>query len=217
MKKGNLLWIGAIGLGLYYLLKKDKNTNDSTILVESTEPTQPTQPTTIANNYTLPFTKKDLLTTNRTIVLTEDVGMTKRMSAVLEYKLPYRGGVMPNSFTQKTSGMWIVRGNLPELKTSTVCKSSNLGEDMFSSMPMGMPFSEPMCTVVATPQAVVDFIFSSNMKWNVKFGKTVNNYGGGMYPPINMDDPIRLTPIEPIQNDSRYRRGLFKTYAFETK
>ena len=86
MKTKNLLWIGAIGLGLYYLLKKNKNTNDSPILVETIEPIQPTEPTLIADD---------------------------------------------------------------------------------------------------------------------------------MYPPINMDDPIRL-PSDDSDDDSRYRRGLFKTYAFET-
>jgi hypothetical protein len=45
MKTKNLLWIGAIGLGLYYLLKKNKNTNDSPILVETIEPIQPIQAT----------------------------------------------------------------------------------------------------------------------------------------------------------------------------
>ncbi len=208
MKKNNLLWFGAIGLGLYYLLKKDK----PSILSDTTTTTTTTTETT--PNSKFPFTKEDLMGANRTITLTEDVGMLKRMSSVLEYKLPYRGGARPTEYVERTSGKWIVRGNLPNLKTTKVCKN-NLRGDI---MPLGMPFDDPRnCVMVANTQDVVDFIFSSDLKWNVKFGKKVGGFFDGMLPPMSMDDPIRLTPIKPIQNDSRYKRGLFKTYAFETK
>ena len=182
MKKNNLLWLGAIGLGLYYLLKKDK---PSTLSDTTTTTTTDTTP-----NSKFPFTKKDLMRTDRTIVLTEDVGMMKRMSAVLEYKLPYRGGARPTQFMERTSGKWIVRGNLPNLKTTKVCKNSEM-----SIMPVGIPFDDPRnCVIVANTQDVVDFIFSSDLKWNVKFGKKVGGFFDGMYPPMSMDDPIMARP-----------------------
>jgi len=174
MKNKNLVVLGAIGLGLYYLLKKDKpnTTSDTTSTTETTE-------TSTTSKF--PFTKEDLMGKNRTIVLTEDVGMTKRMSAVLEYKLPYRGGARPTQFTQTTSGMWIVKGNLPNLKTTKVCKIRS-GD----IMPIGMPFDDPRnCVMVARTQDVVDFIFSSDMKWNVKFGKKVGGFFDGMMPPMS--------------------------------
>ena len=90
------------------------------------------------------------------------------MSAVLEYKLPYRGGARPTQFMERTSGKWIVKGNLPNLKTTKVCKDNRSGD----IMPFGLPFDDPRnCVMVARTQDVVDFIFSSDMKWNVKFGK----------------------------------------------
>ena len=172
MKKNNLLWLGAIGLGLYYLLKKDKPST----LSDTTTTTTDTTP-----NSKFPFTKKDLMRTDRTIVLTEDVGMMKRMSAVLEYKLPYRGGARPTQFMERTSGKWIVRGNLPNLKTTKVCKNSEMGD----FMPIGMPFDDDRnCVMVARTQDVVDFIFSSDMKWNVKFGKKVGGFLDGKLPPM---------------------------------
>ena len=172
MKNKNILWLGAIGLGLYYLLKKDKQPT-----VSGT--TSTTETTDTSASYKLPFTKKDLLGADRTIVLTEDVGMTKRMGAVLEYKLPYRGGARPTQFTQRTSGMWIVKGNLPNLKATKVCKSAEM-----DIMPIGLPFDdERNCVMVARTQDVVDFIFSSDMKWNVKFGKKVGSFFDGKMPP----------------------------------
>jgi len=163
MKNKNILLFGAIGVALYYLLKKDK---PSTI----GGTTSTTKPTNTQPYQKFEFSKEDLMRTDRTIVLTEDVGMTKRMGAVLEYKLPYRGGARPSQFMERTSGMWIVRGNLPNLKTVKVCKNSEMGD----FMPIGMPFDDPKnCVMVARTQDVVDFIFSSDMKWNVKFGKKV--------------------------------------------
>ena len=174
MKNKNILWLGAIGLGLYYLLKKDKQTTVSgtTSTTESTD-TSPTSK--------FPFTKEDLMRKNRTIVLTEDVGMTKRMSAVLEYKLPYRGGARPTEFMERTSGQWIVIGNLPNLKTTKVCKNSQM-----DIMPIGLPFDDQRnCVMVARTQDVVEFVFSSDMKWNVKFGKKQSSWSDGMFPPMS--------------------------------
>ena len=175
MKNKNILWLGAIGLGLYYLLKKDKQptVSGTTSTTESTE-------TSTSSKF--PFTKEDLMGKNRTIVLTEDVGMTKRMSAVLEYKLPYRGGARPTPFTERTSGMWIVKGNLPNLKATKVCKGAEM-----DIMPVGLPFDdERNCVMVARTQDVVDFIFSSDMKWNVKFGKKQSSWwDGGHFPPMS--------------------------------
>lgn len=182
MKKNNLLWLGAIGLGLYYLLKKDK---PSTLSDTTTTTTTDTTP-----NSKFPFTKKDLMGANRTITLTEDVGIQKRMSSVLEYKLPYRGGARPSQYMERTSGKWIVRGNLPNLKTTKVCKN-----DEMNIMPVGIPFDDPRnCVMVANTQDVVDFIFSSDLKWNVKFGKKVGGFFDGMLPPMSMDDPIMVRP-----------------------
>ena len=174
MKNKNILWLGAIGLGLYYLLKKDKQPTVSVT-------TSTTESTETSTSSKFPFTKEDLMGKNRTIVLTEDVGMTKRMSAVLEYKLPYRGGARPTQFTERTSGMWIVKGNLPNLKATKVCKGAEM-----DIMPVGLPFDdERNCVMVARTQDVVDFIFSSDMKWNVKFGKKVGGFFDGMMPPMS--------------------------------
>ncbi len=163
MKNKNILLFGAIGLGLYYLLKKDKPS--------TTKPTK-TQP-----YQKFEFSKEDLIRRDRTILLTEDVGMTKRMGAVLEYKLPYRGGARPTQFMERTSGKWIVKGNLPNLKTTKVCE--------MDIMPVGMPFDDQRnCVMVARTEDIVPFIFSSDMKWNVKFGKPVSN-SGVMFPSAN--------------------------------
>ena len=173
MKNKNILLFGAIGVALYYLLKKDKPST-----VSGT--TSTTESTDTSASYKLPFTKKDLLGADRNIVLTEDVGMTKRMSAVLEYKLPYRGGARPTQFMERTSGKWIVKGNLPNLKTTKVCKDNRSGD----IMPFGLPFDDPRnCVMVARTEDVVNFIFSSDMKWNVKFGKKVANFFDGKMPP----------------------------------
>ena len=174
MKNKNILLFGAIGVALYYLLKKDKPST-----IGGTTSTNETSETSAS--YKLPFTKKDLLGADRTIVLTEDVGMTKRMSAVLEYKLPYRGGARPTPFMERTSGMWIVKGNLPNLKATKVCKGAEM-----EIMPFGIPFDdERNCVMVARTQDVVKFIFSSNLKWNVKFGKKQSSWSDGMFPPMS--------------------------------
>lgn len=174
MKNKNILLFGAIGVALYYLLKKDKPST-----VGGTTSTNETSETPTSSK--LPFTKKDLMRRDRTIVLTEDVGMTKRMSAVLEYKLPYRGGARPTPFMERTSGKWIVKGNLPKLKTTKVCKGSD-----FEVMPVGMPFDDPRnCVMVARTQDVVDFIFSSNLKWNVKFGEKKGGFFNAPFPPMS--------------------------------
>ena len=174
MKNKNILLFGAIGVALYYLLKKDKPST-----VSGT--TSTTESTDTSASYKLPFTKKDLLGADRTIVLTEDVGMTKRMSAVLEYKLPYRGGARPTQFMERTSGKWIVKGNLPNLKTTKVCKNAEM-----DVMPFGMPFDdERNCVMVARTEDVVNFIFSSDMKWNVKFGEKQSSWSDGMFPPMS--------------------------------
>ena len=173
MKNKNILLFGAIGVALYYLLKKDKPST-----VSGT--TSTTETTDTSASYKLPFTKKDLLGADRTILLTEDVGMTKRMGAVLEYRLPYRGGARPTQFMESTSGMWIVKGNLPNLRTTKVCEN-----DKMYVMPVGMPFDDQRnCVMVARTEDVVNFIFSSDMKWNVKFGKPVLN-SGLMFPSTN--------------------------------
>ena len=174
MKNKNILLFGAIGVALYYLLKKDKPST-----VSGT--TSTTESTDTSASYKLPFTKKDLLGSDRTIVLTEDVGMTKRMSAVLEYKLPYRGGARPTPFMERTSGMWIVKGNLPNLKATKVCKGAEM-----EIMPIGLPFDdERNCVMVARTEDVVNFIFSSDMKWNVKFGEKQSSWSDGMFPPMS--------------------------------
>lgn len=174
MKNKNILLFGAIGLGLYYLLKKDKPST-----VSGT--TSTTKPTNTQPYQKFEFSKEDLMRKDRTIILTEDVGMTKRMGAVLEYKLPYRGGARPTQFMERTSGMWIVKGNLPNLRTTKVCEGSD-----FNVMPVDMPFDDPNnCVMVARTQDVVDFIFSSDMKWNVKFGKKQSSWSDGMFPPMS--------------------------------
>lgn len=193
MKNKNILLFGAIGVALYYLLKKDKPSTVSGTTSTTETPT----------SSKFPFTKEELMRTDRTIVLKEDVGMTKRMGAVLEYKPPYRGGARPTEFMERTSGMWIVRGNLPNLKTTKVCKN-NLKGDM---MLIGMPFDDPRnCVMVARTQDVVDFIFSSDMKWNVKFGKKVSKGGflDGKLPPMSKPsiDGIRKGMPTPMKEPS---------------
>ena len=174
MKNKNLIVLGAIGVGLYYLLKKDK----------------PTSTTSIEGGGNLPqseassqsFTPKDLTGANRQIVLTEDVGNTKRMSRQLIFKLPYRGGARPTAFMERTSGKWIVRGNLPNLTTTKVCKNSEGGD----FMPIGMPFDdERNCVMVAETKNVVQWIFNNDIKWNAKFGKKVGGFFDGMQPPMS--------------------------------
>ena len=173
MKNKNIVLLGAIGVALYYLLKKDKPST-----VSGTTSTTETTETSTSSKF--PFTKKDLMRKDRTIVLTEDVGMTKRMSAVLEYKPPYRGGARPTRFMERTSGKWIVKGNLPNLRGSLkVCKN-----DVWDVMPLGLPFDDPRnCVMVASTQDVVDFIFSSDMKWNAEFGKKQGGFLDGKLPP----------------------------------
>ena len=180
MKNKNLIWLGAILLGVYYLRKSSKKRNLGlpTIGLEMPTPIVTEKPIFTQPYQKFEFSKEDLLRTDRTIVLTEDVGMNKRMSAVLEYQLPYRGGVRPTRFMERTAGNWIVRGNLP-LKTTKVCRGEIL--DMSSNNPSN-------CVMVARTQDVVDFIFSSDMKWNVRFGKAIR--GGGRLPlPIIMGVP----------------------------
>ncbi len=186
MKNKNIVLLGAIGLGLYYLLKKDKQPT-----VSGTTSTTETTETSTSSKF--PFTKKDLMRTDRTIVLTEDVGMTKRMSAVLEYKLPYRGGARPTQFMERTSGKWIVKGNLPNLKATKVCKGAEM-----DIMSVGMPLfdDERNCVMVARTQDVVDFIFSSDMKWNVTFGKKVGGFFDGKMPPMSKPSVGTYTGIE---------------------
>lgn len=196
MKNKNILLFGAIGVALYYLLKKDKPSTVSGTTSTTETPT----------SSKFPFTKEELMRTDRTIVLKEDVGMTKRMGAVLEYKPPYRGGARPTEFMERTSGAWIVRGNLPNLKTTKVCKN-NLKGDM---MPIGMPFDDPRnCVMVARTQDVVDFIFSSDMKWNVKFGKLQSGWSDGMFPPMSKPsiDGIRKGMPTPMKEPS-WLKGL---------
>ena len=199
MKNKNILLFGAIGVALYYLLKKDKPST-----VSGT-----TSTTETSTSSKLPFTKKDLMRTDRTIVLIEDVGMMKRMSAVLEYKLPYRGGARPTQFMERTSGKWIVKGNLPNLKTTKVCKVAEM-----DIMPFGMPFDDPRnCVMVAQTQDVVDFIFSSDMKWNVKFGEKQGGFLDGKLPPMVSKPQGRFI------NDGLLRPPSsrpFTTYTFKT-
>lgn len=167
MKNKNILLFGAIGVALYYLLKKDK----ASTVRGTTSTTSTTKPTYTQPYQKFEFSKEDLMRKDRTILLTEDVGMTKRMGAVLEYKLPYRGGARPTAFMERTSGMWIVKGNLPNLKTTKVCEGSD-----FDVISVGMPFDDQRnCVMVARTEDVVNFIFSSDMKWKVKFGKPVSN------------------------------------------
>ena len=182
MKNKNIIWLGAILLGVYYLRKSSKPTNGNQG-VEMPTPTPTEKPTYTKPYQEFEFSKEDLLRTDRTIVLTEDVGMNKRMSAVLEYQLPYRGGVRPTRFMERTAGNWIVRGNLP-LKTTKVCRGEIL--DMSSNNPSN-------CVMVARTQDVVDFIFSSDMKWNVRFGKATKIKGGGRFPlPMRMGVPSEI-------------------------
>tara|TARA_R110002049_G_scaffold252330_2_gene427582 strand:+ start:1263 stop:1862 length:600 start_codon:yes stop_codon:yes gene_type:complete len=159
MKNKNILWLGAIGLGLYYLLKKDNEVSSQN------SPTEGGNPSLEETPQSQPFTVKDLKRTDRTIVLRANGGLLR-----LEYKLPYRGGARPSRFMESTSGKWIVKGNLPNLTTTKVCKNSQI--DGLDIMPVGIPFDdERNCVMVAQTKDVVQWIFSNDVKWSAEFGK----------------------------------------------
>ena len=71
---------------------------------------------------------------------------------------------------ESTSGKWIVKGNLPNLTTTKVCKNSQI--DGLDIMPVGIPFDdERNCVMVAQTKDVVQWIFSNDVKWSAEFGK----------------------------------------------
>jgi len=205
MKTKNLLVLGAIGVALYYLLKKDKVVSSQTPSQEGNE-IDPNQ--TTPNTNTQPFTEKDLSGNDRSITLTEDVGMTKRMSRELIFKPPYRGGARPTQFMERTSGVWEVRGNFPNLPTTKVCRDVAIGD----MMPVGMPFDDPRnCVMVADTQDVVKWIFSNDAKWKAKFGKKQAWFLDGKLPPMTkpmIDGKRKGMPI-PMNRP-------FKTYTVRT-
>lgn len=205
MKTKNLLVLGAIGVALYYLLKKDKVVSSQTSSQEGNE-IDPNQIT--PNTNTQPFTEKDLTSNDRRITLTEDVGNTKRMSRQLIFKPPYRGGARPTEFMQRTSGFWEVRGNFPNLPTQKVCRNIAMGD----MPPLGMPFDDPRnCVMVALTKDVVQWIFSNDAKWNVKYGKVQGGFLDGKLPPMTkpmIDGKRKGMPI-PMNRP-------FPTYTFKT-
>ena len=164
MKNKNLLWLGAIGLGLYYLLSKEKKTNSANTI-------------TIDSRFS--FTPQDLRTTDRPIFLTEDVGMFRRMSATITYQMP-SNNPNPSLFEQKTSGKWIVIGDLPELETRLACPNEAFENSLNASG------GRVDCVNVATTKDVVDYIFNdTKLNWNASFGKKITVLRDGMPTPTN--------------------------------
>tara|TARA_R110000803_G_scaffold30216_1_gene68290 strand:- start:2004 stop:2516 length:513 start_codon:yes stop_codon:yes gene_type:complete len=170
MKNKNLLWLGAIGLGLYYILSKKKSTSS---------------PKTITTDSRFSFTPQDLRTTDRPIFLTEDVGMFRRMSATISYQMP-SNNPNPSLFEQKTSGKWIVVGDLPELETRLACPNEAFENSLNASG------GRIDCVNVATTKDVVDYIFNkTKLKWKVSFGKRITVLRGGMPTPTNETIEVR--------------------------
>ena len=158
MKNKNLLWLGAIGISIYYLLKKDNTSNPKT------------SENTITTDKRFSFTKEDLEGGDRTINITEDVGiLSKRMGISLSYKMPYYGGARPSRFIEETSGMWIVSGNAPELKTRTVCPN-----EAFELSLNANGSKDSNCVKVASTKDVIDYIFNnSSLNWLAEFGERI--------------------------------------------
>jgi hypothetical protein len=170
MKNKNLLWLGVIGLGLYYLLSKKTKTNSENI---------------VSNDSRFSFTPNDLRTTDRPITLTEDVGLFRRMSATISYQMP-SNNASPSLFEQKTSGKWIVVGDLPELETRLACPNEAFENSLNASG------GRIDCVNVATTKDVVDYIFNkTKLKWKVSFGKRTTVLRGGMPTPTNETIEIR--------------------------
>jgi len=164
MKNKNLLWLGVIGLGLYYLLSKKTKTNSENI---------------VSNDSRFSFTPNDLRTTDRPITLTEDVGLFRRMSATISYQMP-SNYARPSLFGQKTSGKWIVVGDLPELETRLACPNEAFENSLNASG------GRTDCVNVATTKDVVDYIFNdTKLNWNASFGKKITFIKGGMPTPTN--------------------------------
>tara|TARA_R110000744_G_C19139383_1_gene538043 strand:- start:33 stop:584 length:552 start_codon:yes stop_codon:yes gene_type:complete len=152
MKSKNLIIIGGIGVVLYYLLKKENKSQDLTGSI----PTPPKQS----------FTKEELSGANRNITLTEDVGMLKRMGATITYVKRSTGGARPSQYMERTSGKWIVNGDLPNLKTTEAC-------------PIQIVYDKKGCSRVATTKDVIDFIFNkSDIVWKAKFGEIIKKDKG---------------------------------------
>ena len=191
MKNKNLLWLGAIGIGIYYLLKKDNNSNPTT------------SENTITTDKRFSFTKEDLEGGDRTINITEDVGMLKRMGISLSYKMPYRGGVRPTRFMEETSGMWIVSGNAPELKTRTVCPN-----EAFELSLNANGSKDANCVKVASTKDVIDYIFNnSSLNWLAKFGERRKKSNGRDDLPMGM--PQKSLPTGMSKYGSNLGRGTY--------
>jgi hypothetical protein len=164
MKNKNLLWLSAIGLGLYYLLSKKKKTDSQNI---------------VSTDSRFLFTPNDLRTTDRPIFLTEDVGLFRRMSATISYQMP-SNSPSPTLFEQKTSGKWIVVGELPELETMIACPNEAFENSLNASG------GRIDCVNVATTKDVVDYIFNkTKLNWKVSFGKRITVLRDGMPTPTN--------------------------------
>lgn len=192
MKNKNLVILGGIGLALYYLLKKDNKVSSQNSTTDKfNTPTLDLDDTLVSPQS---FSLKDLTSNNRSIKLTEDVGDTKRMSRQLIFTPPYRGGARPTEFMERTSGVWQVIGNFPNLTTKKVCKNVAMGD----VMPVGMPFDdERNCVMVADTKDVVKWVFTNEPKWNAEFGtKQTKGWSlDGMFPP--MGKPQRKTYAVP--------------------
>ena len=191
MKNKNLLWLGAIGIGIYYLLKKDNNSNPTT------------SENTITTDKRFSFTKEDLEGGDRTINITEDVGILKRMGISLSYKMPYRGGARPTRFMEETSGMWIVSGNAPELKTRTVCPN-----EAFELSLNANGSKDANCVKVASTKDVIDYIFNnSSLNWLAKFGERRKKSNGRDDLPMGM--PQKSLPTGMSKYGSNLGRGTY--------
>tara|TARA_B110000977_G_scaffold91988_1_gene121962 strand:+ start:3317 stop:3934 length:618 start_codon:yes stop_codon:yes gene_type:complete len=197
MKNKNLLWLGAIGIGIYYLLKKDNTSNPKT------------SENTITTDKRFSFTKEDLEGGDRTINITEDVGiLSKRMGISLSYKMPYRGGARPSRFMEETSGMWIVSGNAPELKTRTVCPN-----EAFELSLNANGSKDSNCVKVASTKDVIDYIFNnSSLNWLAEFGERIKKRQKGDALPMGalpMGMPQKAFPTGMSKYGSNLGRGTY--------
>ena len=159
MKRDNLLLLGAIAFGLYYLLKRDKTTNqDAPVVSESDNDMDDVMsgdsPSTL-DGKNISFTKDDLRTKNRSIKLT-----SKKLGMTLVYNQPYRGGARPPQDIENRSNAWSLSGKPNGLKVRT-----------FQAKLLPVGGGNPPEYSIAQTNDVIDFVFQNPENWSAEFGK----------------------------------------------
>ena len=159
MKRDNLLLLGAIAFGLYYLLKRDKSNNQDTPVVSEADKDMDDvmngdSPSTL-DGKNINFTKQDLRTKNRSIRLT-----SKKLGMTLVYNKPYRGGARPTFDIEKRSNAWSLSGKPNGLKVNTYT----------AMMPMIGGGKKLPTYNIAQTNDVIDFVFANPEDWSAEFG-----------------------------------------------